>query len=174
MSSVHLHLLLNHIPVLGTAFAMLLLAFAMLKGSDELKKVSLGAFVITALVTIPVYLTGEPAAETVEKLAGVLDADRHEKAALIAFIILGALGVVSLAGLLFFRRNRTIPLWFTGFVLVLSLAATGTVGWTANLGGQIRHSEIRDGSATAPATDEHKNNTEKQGAKDRSDDDDKK
>jgi len=87
---------------------------------------------------------------------------------------MGALGVVSLAGLLFFRRSRTIPLWFSGFALVLSLAATGAMGWTANLGGQIRHSEIRDASATAPATDERQNNTEKQGGKDKSDDDDKK
>ncbi|HEX7295623.1 MAG TPA: hypothetical protein VF251_07710, partial [Pyrinomonadaceae bacterium] len=61
MSWVHLHLLLNHVPLLGAAFATFLLAFAMLKGSDELKKVSLGASVIAALIAIPVYLTGEPA-----------------------------------------------------------------------------------------------------------------
>lgn len=176
MSSVHLHLLLNHVPVLGAAFATFLLAFAMLKRSDELKKVSFGAFVIAALIAIPVYLTGEPAAEMVEKLPGVSKAviDRHEDAALVALIILSALGVAAIAGLVFFRRNRKIPLWFSSFALLLSLAAGGTMAWTANLGGQVRHSEIRDESANAPPSGERQNNAEKHGAKDKADDDDSK
>lgn len=175
MSSVHLHLLLNHIPVLGAAFATLLLAFAMVKKSDELKKVSLGAFVIAALIAIPVYLTGEPAEKIVEKLPGVSEAaiGRHEDAALVALIILSVLGVVAIAGLVFFRRSRRIPLWYSSVVLLLSLVASGAMAWTANLGGQVRHSEIRDGAASAPQSGERQNNAEKEGAKDKADDDDK-
>lgn len=176
MSSAHLHLLLNHIPVLGAAFATLLLVFAMLKKSDDLKKVSLGAFVIAALIAIPVYLTGEPAEEIVEKLPGVSEAiiGRHEDAALVALIILSVLGVVAIAGLVFFRGNRRIPFWYSSVALLLSLVASGAMAWTANLGGQVRHSEIRNGAASAPQSGGPQNNAEKEGAKDKADDDDRK
>jgi uncharacterized membrane protein len=168
MSWVHLHLLLNHVPLLGAAFATFLLAFAMLKGSDELKKVSLGASVIAALIAIPVYLTGEPAEEAVEKLPGVSEAiiGRHEAAALVALIMVLVLGVVAIAGLVFFRRNRRIPLWFGTVALLLSLVACGAMGWTANLGGQVRHSEIRYGATSAPTSNESQKDADKRGAKD--------
>lgn len=61
MNPAHLHLMLNHIPVLGTAFCMVLVGSALIQKSEELKRVSLGAFVIVALLAIPAYLTGEPA-----------------------------------------------------------------------------------------------------------------
>ena len=35
MSSVHVYLLLDCMPILGTAFAMVLLAFTIVKGSNE-------------------------------------------------------------------------------------------------------------------------------------------
>lgn len=175
MSGVHLHLLLNHIPLLLGAFATILLALAMLRKSDELKKVSLGAFVIAALIAVPVYLTGEPAEEAVEKLPGVSEAiiGRHEDAALIALIIMGTLGVAALAGLLIFRKDRRIPLWFSGGALLLSLVAVGVMGWTANLGGQIRHSEIREGAVSAPSSREDQEKEEKRGKEEKSDEDDK-
>ena len=55
MNPAHLHLMLNHIPVLGTAFCMAL-GWALIQKSEELKRVSLGAFVIVALLAIPAYL----------------------------------------------------------------------------------------------------------------------
>jgi hypothetical protein len=57
VSAVHIHLLLNHIPILGSIFGLLLLLYAILRRSDEIKKACFGVFVITALITIPVYLT---------------------------------------------------------------------------------------------------------------------
>jgi len=45
MSAVHLHLLLDHLPVVGTVLAILLLAYALLRRSPELTRVSLGIFV---------------------------------------------------------------------------------------------------------------------------------
>ena len=40
MDPAHLHLMLNHIPVLGTAFGMALIAWALFRKSEELKRVS--------------------------------------------------------------------------------------------------------------------------------------
>lgn len=114
MTLTHLHLMLNHVPVLGTAFGLGLLAFGIWRQSDELKKAALGFFVIAALIAIPAYLTGEPAEEVVESLPGVSDTiiEQHEQAAVIAFTGIVALGVVALAGLFFLRRGKLVPAWF--------------------------------------------------------------
>ena len=168
MSPVHLHLLLNHLPVVGTVVAILLLAYALLRRSPELTRVSLGLFVLLAFAGAVVYLTGEPAEETVEHLAGVSESviHSHEEAALVATILMSALGFVSLGGLVGFRkRTAGIPRGFAALALVLSLAPAAAMAYTANLGGQIRHTEIRagavatgeaDGEASTRIADEHR------------------
>lgn len=144
MDGAHLHLLLTHVPVLGTVFGLLLLAYAVWRKHTDLTKVSLGVFVITGLLAGVVYLTGEAAEEAVEGLPGVSAAaiEVHEAAALYALVATGALGVAALAGLTLFYKVR-IPRWFTTMAILLALAASGVMAWTANLGGQINHPEIR-------------------------------
>jgi putative effector of murein hydrolase LrgA (UPF0299 family) len=145
MNWAHVHLMINHLPVIGSIFGVLLLLFALLRKSEELKRVSFGVFVFTALLALPVYFTGEPAGEVVEHLPGVAESliEEHEDAALFALLMAGATGVVALAGLILFRRAERLPGRIVGAVLVLSLATSGVMGWTANRGGRIRHTEIR-------------------------------
>jgi hypothetical protein len=80
MNWAYVHLALNHLPVIGAIFGVLLLLLALLRKSEELKRVSLGVFVITALLALPIYFTGEPAEEVVEHLPGVAEPliERHE------------------------------------------------------------------------------------------------
>ena len=155
MNPAYLHLSLNHIPVVGLGLVILLLLYALVRKNDELKRVSLAAFVLLALVTIPVYLTGKAAEDRVDQLPGVSEAiiDQHQDAAGISLIAVELLGVVSLAGLIFSRRSEVALKWFATAALALSLVGVGLVGWTANLGGQIRHTEIRTG-ASAPSEGE--------------------
>ena len=49
----------------------------------------------------------------------------------------------ALAGLVLFRGPRPVPGWFAAGVVVVSAASAGLLLWTANLGGQVRHDEIR-------------------------------
>lgn len=148
--------MLNHVPVLGAAFGLGLLAFGIWRQSNELKKVALGFFVIAALIAIPAYFTGEPAEEVVESLPGVSETiiEQHEQAAVIAFSGIVALGVVALAGLFFLRRGKLVPAWFGSMMLVSSLLVSALMAWTANVGGQIRHTEIRSGASPAASTKE--------------------
>lgn len=145
MNWVHIHLLLNHVPVLATLFGLVLLAVAVVKNSEELKRVSFAVFVITAIVALPVYFTGEPAEEAVEHLPGVSESliERHEEAAQLAFIAVEILGIVALVGLALFRHAQSTPHRFSIASLGLAIVTGGMMAWTANLGGQIRHSEIR-------------------------------
>jgi hypothetical protein len=145
MTLNHLHLVLNHIPVLGTAFGLGLLVYGIWRKSTELKKTALGVFVLAALMTIPVDLTGEPAEEGVEGLPGVSETiiEQHEEAAGVAFASIGVLGVMALIGLLALRHGKDVPAWFAGVMVIASFTVSGLMAWTANMGGQIRHTEIR-------------------------------
>jgi formate hydrogenlyase subunit 3/multisubunit Na+/H+ antiporter MnhD subunit len=150
MSAAHVHLLLNHIPILGSVFGLLVLCYGMLRKSDEIKKTSLGFFVITALVTIPVYLTGDGAARIVSNLPGVSTAiiQRHDQAATITMFAIEILGAVSLLSLwLSWRSRQELRSWMTLGVLILAMISSGLGAWTGSIGGQIRHTEVRAGVA---------------------------
>ncbi len=151
MNPTHLHLMLNHIPILGIVFGLALLAYALWRKSEEIKKAALGTFLVAALVAVPAYLTGEPSEDSVKSLPGVAKAivEEHEEAASVAFTGIVVLGVVALAGLLLFRQSR-VPIWFSTIILAASLIVSGLMLWTGNLGGKVRHTEIRAG-ASPPA-----------------------
>ena len=145
MNAPHWHLAINHLPVVGVFLAMLLLGYALLRGRAELYSVSLGAFVLLALATVPVFLTGRSADEVLMELPGVDDklVDLHEAAATVAFIGIGVLGGVALAGWWLGRKKPQVPRGMAAVVFVLALIETALLGRAANLGGNIRHPEIR-------------------------------
>ena len=144
MSFTHIHLLLNHFPVIGTVLGIALLAVALIRRSSELSKVSLGLFAALAAISVVVYFTGEPAEEAIEKLPGFSESitERHEEFALIATIVLSSFGALALSALAVFRR-KSLPRWVTLSSLALALASGGVMGYTAMTGGQVRHTEVR-------------------------------
>ena len=144
MSLTHLHLLLNHLPVVGTLVATALLIWAFFRRSEEVTRVSLGLIAVMGAISVIVFFTGEPAEEAIENLPGFSEAitERHEEFALIATVVVGAIGAMSLAALAFLRK-KAIPRQVTGWSLLLSIIASGVMGYTALLGGQIRHTEVR-------------------------------
>ena len=77
LSPAHLHLVLNHIPVLGTMlFAPLVLVWGLLRRSRDVTQIGLLLAVLLAITTIPIYLTGERQAASgeYEKAAQSLEA----------------------------------------------------------------------------------------------------
>jgi len=151
----HVHLMINHFPVIGIMGALLVFGYGLARRSDEVKLLGLGLFVLIALSTIAVYLTGGAAEDVVKNLPGVTESyiGTHEEMALLALGLMELLGIVALGGLFLFRKSGALPKWYPLLVLAIALAAAGAVGLTANLGGQIRHTEIRDttGGPAAPA-----------------------
>jgi len=156
MNWAHVHLIINHFPVIGTSGAILLLVYSMVRKSEEVKMVSFGAFAIIALITISVYFTGEAAEKVVKDIPGVTETyiGRHEEIASLTLILMEILGAASLAGLVLLRRSGAIPKWVVCMILVLALITDAAVNLTANLGGQIRHTEIRGnaGSQASPGS----------------------
>lgn len=144
MNGAHLHLLVNHLPVLGPIFGVLLTAYAWWRGGEELRRVALAFAAFAGLLALPAYYTGEPAEDVAEKLPGVTKEAIHDHEELaeggtVAGVISGALALGVLA--LGVRRGAT-PRWGLAAVTVTGLVAAGWIGAAANLGGKIRHPEI--------------------------------
>ncbi len=149
MNVVHFHLLTNHLPVLGSLFALILFAGTMYRRSVSLRFALWFVVGLGAAATV-VYLTGDPAADSVEKLVGITERsiERHEEMAELATIGAGTLAALALIALLMFRRKE-IPRWVGAAGLIGMVLLSAAMGWTANLGGQIRHSEIRGSGSPA-------------------------
>jgi uncharacterized membrane protein len=147
MSPVHVHLLLNHFPVIGTLIALGLLAWAVLRSDERIGRASLLLLVVLSLLAVITFLTGEPAEEATEAVASIPEAlvERHEEVALLATIALGTLGALSAAALVLGRRRLSRGVMLG--LLLVGLVPAGAMAYTANLGGQIRHPEIRSGAA---------------------------
>ena len=156
MNWAHIHLVVNHVPVLGTIFGLLLFGYAVVRRDEGLKRIGLAAFAIVALLALPVFFTGEPAEGVVKGTAGISEpvVEAHEGAALFALIAVELLGAVALAGLLVTRRGRRpLPAAFARATVLVSVIAAGLMARTANLGGKIHHTEIGAG-AVAPTEGE--------------------
>jgi uncharacterized membrane protein len=154
MDAAHIHLILNHFPIAGMVFSIPLLLFAWWRRNEVLSRTAFIVILLTGLATIPTYLTGEPAEELIAHLPGVSERfiEIHEEAAERAIWAIGAATLVAAVGLFLSIRRKATPRWAYPVVLAAALASVGLLGWTNNLGGQVRHPEIRSKSS-APITD---------------------
>lgn len=157
MTLAHVHLLLNHVPVIGTVLGLGLFLLALVPQNDHLKRASLEVFFVIALLTLPAYLSGNAAEEAIASRPDVSEAliTAHEDSAVLALVFMQITGVLAWLGLWQCRRNPgPAPLlrWNVSAVLVLSIVTVAIMARTANLGGEIRHPEIVSGQATT-ATD---------------------
>jgi uncharacterized membrane protein len=145
MDSTHLHLILTHFPIVGTAIGIGILAYGHFSKSNEIKKVALVTFVLMAILTIPVFLTGEEAEETVEHIAGVSEEliENHEELAEKAIWLMGFLGVLSLINLLTIIKKLSFAKMISIITLIVSIGTFGLFAKVGSNGGEIRHSEIR-------------------------------
>ena len=150
MNGAHLHLMLNHVPVIGVPLAAAVLAAGYLRKSDEWKRAALWIFFAVALLGAAAYFTGEPAEEKIEHMPGISKhrIEEHEESALPSLIVAALAGLVSVAGLAM-GRGKPLPGWAPALALVLGIAAALLLARTANLGGQIHHPEIRAADTTS-------------------------
>ena len=98
MDATHLHLILSHFPIIGTIIGIVILAYGQFSKNIEIQKVALAAFILMAIFTIPVFLTGEGAEETVEKIPVISEQliENHEELAEKAIWLMGVLGILSI------------------------------------------------------------------------------
>jgi len=153
----HLHIAINHIPVILIPAALVILAVGVWRRSEAVFRTGIVVAWAGVVFGLATYLTGDPAADlvmatekaqekTLDPIVGEHDAS--------ASWALGSAVLVAVAGVWAWRRKGlgrevTVP------ILVLAALSSAILGRTALLGGRIRHPEARAGFV-APATHEEK------------------
>jgi len=152
MDWVHLHLALNHLPVLGTPFLLGLLLWSWARRQSVTLRFSLWLFVALAAASVAIKFTGDFAAEKIGTTPGFDKAliERHEEAADQATTGVFFMGLAAMTALFLSRKGRTIPAWSLGLLALLALATFVLMARTANRGGHIRHPEIRPAASPTP------------------------
>jgi uncharacterized membrane protein len=146
----HLHLLLNHVPVIGSIVGLGLFLISFVGKNEDLRRASYIVFAGVALFTIPAFLSGFGAQQMI-KGPGVSDdlIRRHESSALLSLWFMEITGALALIGLWQSQRTARPTRWNVAGVLLFSLLTTGLMARTGNTGGDIRHPEVRPGNAAS-------------------------
>jgi uncharacterized membrane protein len=143
MNFAHIHLALSHLPVVLVPVACILLGLGWAKNNVTLRLTAYWILAIGACFSIIVFLTGEPTEELLEQVVSITEyrVEAHEEAAELAFFSTLATGSMALLAL-FFRKKLSFEKNIGLIVLIASVLSTFLLFFTANLGGQIRHTEI--------------------------------
>lgn len=150
MNWPHLHLALNHVPVLGIFFSLVLFLTGMIRRSEEVKRISLWGFVLLALFSIGLKYTGDFAFQALHRESWLDPAivAKHEDAANRAVTGAVVLGLLAAGDLVLSRRMKTTVTWINGVILVAAVGTFILLLAAANLGGDIRHVEVRSPSGS--------------------------
>ncbi|MEZ5331941.1 MAG: hypothetical protein R2991_07770 [Thermoanaerobaculia bacterium] len=144
LGAPHLHLMLNHLPVLAAPFALALGAIGWWRHQDVLMHAALATLVVVGASGWAAHWTGEEAEEVVEELDGVSHQRIHEHEEAAEGAMYGGLVVGALAAILLWAgRRRALHRGAVAVLLILTALLSGWLAYTANLGGEIRHPEIR-------------------------------
>ena len=145
MNEAHLHMVVNHFPIIGTILAIGILIAGLLSKNTSIISTSYVLFVIGAIFGILSMNTGEGAEELVEDMPGIgwKIIHEHEELAEKMALLLDILGVLSLVGFyLQYKKNAKEKL-VSYIILLIGIASLFVIQKVGTSGGEIRHTEIR-------------------------------
>jgi uncharacterized membrane protein len=143
----HVHMILNHVPTVGFAFALTFFIIGLVANNDGMKRGSLILFVICSIVGVPTYVTGTAAmwALTQPPIPEVSKAviNAHRDMALWTLFGMGFTGATSWVELWRYRYFGRFSKASLTLVLLFAVVTLGIMTETGHRGGQINHPEIR-------------------------------
>jgi uncharacterized membrane protein len=145
MNYAHLHLLLNHFPIIGTIIGLSLLLISFVGENRDLRRSGLIIFAVSALLAIPAFLSGFGARIMLSRDPGVSSAllERHEAAAMLSLWFMETTGALALVALWRSHRTSRPARWHVPVVVLFALLTVGLMSRTGETGGDIRHPEVR-------------------------------
>lgn len=145
MNDAHLHLIVNHFPIIGTIFGLGILIAGFILENKTAISIAYVLFVISALTGFGAMFTGEGAEEILEELPEVGEAiiHEHEEMAEKFALVLYALGAISLVGMYMNVKQHAKAKLVSYIVLVVAAIAVFMGKEVGTSGGEIRHTEIR-------------------------------
>ena len=148
MNDAHLHMVVNHFPIVGTIVAIGILIAGLLNKNQSIINTAYVLFIIGAVFGILSMNTGEGAEELVEDMPGIgwKIIHEHEELAEKMALLLDVLGILSLVGFYSQYKNNPKQKLVSYLLLVLSIASLFVIQKVGTSGGEIRHTEIRNES----------------------------
>lgn len=159
MNDAHLHMVVNHFPIIGTIFGLGILIIGIVLKNKSVKTVAYVLFIIAALFGAFSMGTGEGAEELVEDMpsVGKQIIHEHEELAETLALLLYIIGAFSILSLYFSIKKIVFEKHTSILVVILALVAVFFAKQVGTSGGEIRHTEIR---ANATISSEAQNTTE--------------
>jgi hypothetical protein len=153
MNQAQWHLALNHLPVTGALFSVIVLFAGVLIKNSSVRKTGLWLFILTGLSSIAALLTGEGAEEVLEAIGKNPHflTEAHEELAEKAFWFAQLIAVLSLINLAVLENKLRLNRIFSFIILIGGVILVVMMTKVADLGGEIRHTEIRK---SAPDTND--------------------
>ena len=151
MNEAHLHLVVNHFPIIGTILGLGILVVGLLLKNNSVKNTAFFLFIVAAIFAAVSMTTGEGAEELVEDMPSIGHdiIHEHEEMAEKLAIALYVLAATSLFGLYLNYKKSIKSILVTYVTLVIAIVAVILAQQTGTSGGEIRHTEIR--SVAIPA-----------------------
>lgn len=145
MNDAHLHLVVNHFPIIGTIFGLGILITGIILKNNSLKAVAYVLFIVAAIFAAFSMGTGEGAEELVEDMpnVGKQIIHDHEELAERFAILLYVIGSMSLISIYLSIKKNALGKYSAIITLVLALIAVLLAKEVGTSGGEIRHTEIR-------------------------------
>ncbi len=145
MNDAHVHLLINHLPIIGVIVGFVILVCGYLFKSQLTRRIGNVTLFFLAVFVYPSFNTGEGAEEVAENLPGVSEEiiEKHEELAeqMVNFVtvLLPLLLVTFYAEWKqkSFLKYVQLAVLFVSFIVIFYGKLVGTSG------GEIRHTEIR-------------------------------
>jgi uncharacterized membrane protein len=144
MNGTHIHLLVNHLPIVGSILAGIVLAHGLWSKTQQTIAAGYSLMIISSLGGLIAFFTGEAAEETAEAIEGVSRSviHQHEESGEFAMICAVVLGLVAIVGLILMAKKPSTSLKVAWFALVVSLLCFASFAYTGYTGGQVRHTEV--------------------------------
>ncbi len=154
MNDAHLHLVVNHFPIIGPILALGVLVAGMILKNNSVKSTAYGLFIVSAIFAAISAGTGDGAEEAVKNLPGVTRKiiHIHEEMADKLAIILYLLGVISIGGIYLSLKNHPKAKLVSYAALVVAVVGIYFAKEVGTTGGEIRHTEIRSDATQTAAT----------------------
>jgi uncharacterized membrane protein len=144
------HLVINHVPIIGTILAVGIVLVALVLKNDTVKRTGLILFVAAGITVFPANFSGEQAEERVEHMAGVShdQIHEHEEAAETTMTLMSIALLLALVHLFGKPATPNIQrLVFTAF-LITSIIACIYTGIAGHEGGKIMRPELSNNRIT--------------------------
>ena len=145
MNDAHLHMVVNHFPIIGLFFGIGILAYGIIKKQAILVNTAYVMFIVCMIMAKATMMTGEGAEEIVEELGISHDLiHEHEELAETFMKVLYGLGILSILGLVANLKKHSKSAIVSYVVLVLAISSAVLSKSVGTSGGEIRHTEIRE------------------------------